>query len=50
MILHWGFVILTALASLASTYPTGGARVWGQLRENVSGPHSIYIPEGPDGL
>ncbi|CAI7568857.1 unnamed protein product [Penicillium palitans] len=41
MILHWGFVILTALASLASTYPTGGARVWGQLRENIK--HVIYL-------
>lgn len=50
MILHWGFVILMALASLASTYPTGGAQVWGQLRDNVSGPHSIYDSEGADGL
>lgn len=49
MILHFGFVILTALASLASTYPTRGAQVWGHLRENVSGPYSIYNPEGPDG-
>ncbi|KAJ9491428.1 hypothetical protein VN97_g1823 [Penicillium thymicola] len=41
MVLHWGFVILTALASLASTYPTGGAQLWGQLRENIK--HVIYL-------
>lgn len=49
MILYWGFVVLTVLASLASTRPTGGAQVWGQLGENVSGLHNIYnsyIPLG----
>lgn len=50
MILYWGLVVLTALAGLVSTYPTGGAQVWGQLRENVSKLHSIYNPERPDGL
>ena len=46
MILYWGFVVLAALASLASTRPTGGAQVWGQLRENVSGLHiyNSYLP------
>lgn len=28
----------------------GGVQMWGQLRENVSGLHNIYNPEGPDGL
>ncbi|KAJ6187912.1 hypothetical protein N7519_002820 [Penicillium mononematosum] len=41
MILYWGFVVLTALVSLASTRPTGGAQVWGQLRENIK--HVIYL-------
>ena len=47
---YWGFIILMALASLTATHPTGNTQVWGQLRENVSGPHSIYNPEGADGL
>ncbi|OQE17177.1 hypothetical protein PENFLA_c025G01003 [Penicillium flavigenum] len=41
MVLYWGFVVLTALASLASTRPTGSAQVWGQLRENIK--HIIYL-------